>query len=197
MTRESSPRSPLWDAEIIGSPEKRRPIAIVESDPAWARRFETERRRICDALGRLAVRVDHVGSTAVPGLAAKPIIDIQVSVTDVEHEDSYKPGLERAGYRIRVREPAHRMFRTPERDVHVHVCDRGGSWERRHLLFRDWLRAFGADRQFYAETKRALAQHDWPTMDHYADAKTGVIADIMSRAEAWARCSDWTADPPA
>ncbi len=197
MTTEPSRRSPLWDAEIIGGPEKRRLIAIIESDPAWVRRFETERRRICDVLGRLAVRVDHVGSTAVPGLAAKPIIDIQVSVSDVEHEDSYKPRLERAGYRIRVREPAHRMFRTPEGDVHVHVCDHGGSWERRHLLFRDWLRASGADRQLYAETKRALAQHDWPTMDHYADAKTDVIADIMSRAEAWARSCDWAPDRPA
>lgn len=196
MTTESSSRSPLWDAEIIGGQERRR-LIIVEPDPTWVRRFETERRRIRDALGDVAVRIDHVGSTAVPRLAAKPIIDIEVSVADVEHEDSYKPTLERAGYEIRVREPAHRMFRTPGFDVHVHVCDRGGSWERRHLLFRDWLRASGPDRQLYAETKRALSRQDWPTMNHYADEKSGVIADIMSRAEAWAHSFDWTLDRTA
>lgn len=196
MTSESSPRSSLRDAEIIGGPEKRH-IVIVASDPAWTRRFEAERTRIGDALGGFAVRLDHIGSTAVPGLPAKPIVDIQVSVRDVEHEDSYRPSLERAGYEFRVREAAHRMFRTPGCDVHVHVCDRSGRWERRHLLFRDWLRASVADRQTYADTKRALAQRDWPTMDHYADAKSGVITDIMSRAEAWARWSDWSVDRTA
>jgi GrpB-like predicted nucleotidyltransferase (UPF0157 family) len=190
MCVDPSPRSPLWDAEIIGGPERRR-IVIVESDPGWAGRFDAERDRIVDALDTAAVRVDHVGSTAVPGLPAKPIIDIQVSVADVEDEDSYLPALEHVGYELRVREPAHRMMRTPGRDVHVHICAHGGQWERRHLLFRDWLRTSTADRQLYAQRKRELAQRDWPTMDHYADAKTAVIADIMDRAEAWAASSGW------
>jgi hypothetical protein len=132
----SSNPPPVNAAEIVGGPEKRT-IVIVDPDPAWVRRFDAERERIVGALGPVAVRVDHIGSTAIPGLAAKPVVDIQVSVPEVEHEDSYVPGLVRAGYELRVRESGHRMLRTPERDTHVHVCDHGGAWERRHLLFRD------------------------------------------------------------
>lgn len=193
MSTERPSRAPLSDAEIISGTEKR-PVTIVEPDPAWAGRFQAERKRIVEALSRTAERVDHVGSTAVPGLPAKPIVDIQVSVPDIEDEDSYRAALEQAAYELRVRESGHRMFRTPDRDVHVHICGSGSQWERRHLLFRDWLRASAADRELYAETKRDLAQRDWPTVDHYADAKTAVIADIMGRAQAWARASDWTVD---
>ena len=193
MSTERPSRSPLWDAEVIGGAEKR-PILIADPDPAWADRFQAEREKIVEALGRTAERVDHVGSTAVPRLPAKPIVDIQVSVPDVDDEDSYRPDLEQAAYELRVRESGHRMFRTGDRDLHVHICGSGSQWERRHLLFRDWLRASTADRELYAETKRDLAQRDWPTMDHYADAKTDVIADIMSRAEAWARSSNWSVD---
>jgi GrpB-like predicted nucleotidyltransferase (UPF0157 family) len=185
--------SPPGEAELIGGPEKRR-VVIVASDPAWVRRFDAERVRIVGALGPVALRVDHIGSTAVPGLAAKPIVDIQVSVADVEHEDGYTLALADAGYELRVREPGHRMLRTPERDVHVHVGDRGGGWERRHLLFRDWLRRSPADRRLYAVVKGVLAQRDWATVDDYADAKTEVVADIMERAEAWAQASTWRVD---
>ncbi|WP_255502941.1 GrpB family protein [Mycolicibacterium sp. CH28] len=93
--------------------------------------------------GRLSgqgVRVDHIGSTSVPGLAAKPIIDIGLGVVDVDREEDYLPDLIAAGYRLRVREPGHRMVRTPDLGVHVHVCTAGSDWERRQLLFRDWLR---------------------------------------------------------
>jgi hypothetical protein len=86
------------------------------------------------------------------------------------------------------------MLRTPERDVHVHVCDRGGAWERRHLLFRDWLRRSPADRWLYATVKAVLAQRDWASVDDYADAKTEVVADITERAEAWAQASSWRVD---
>lgn len=181
----------MSDAELIGGPE-RRTIAIVDHDSTWADAFEVHRRRIRRALGDLARRVDHVGSTAVPGLAAKPIVDIQVSVPDAENEASYVPALHDAGYVLRVREVGHRMFRTPRLDVHVHVCDSGGDWERRHLLLRDWLRRSPEDRERYARTKRRLASRDWPTVDHYTDAKTEVIADITARAEAWARRAGWT-----
>lgn len=193
MSTDPPSPSPLPDAEIIGGSEKRT-IVIVESDPAWPDSFEAERQKIVDALGAIGVRVDHIGSTAVRGLPAKPIIDIQVSVADVEDEDSYLVALEHAGYQLRVREPAHRMLRTPRCDVHVHVCSLGSQWERRHLLFRDWLRTSTADRRRYAQRKRDLAQRDWPTMNHYADAKTDVISDIMNRAEAWAATSGWRLD---
>lgn len=153
-----------------------------------------ERERIVGALGDTALRVDHIGSTSVPGLAAKPIVDVQVSVADVEDEDAYVPALERAGYVLRVREPGHRMLRTPEVDVHVHVCDTGSAWERRHLLFRDRLRASPEDRQRYEDVKRRLATREWPTMDHYAQAKTAVIDEVMGRAETWAEATGWTVE---
>lgn len=176
--------------ELIGGIEKR-DIRIVDYDPEWPERFERERERIAWALGPLARRIDHIGSTAVPGLAAKPIVDIQVSVPDVEDEPSYLDALLAAGYRHRVREPGHRMVRTPGRDVHVHVCDVGGGWEHRHLLLRDWLRLDPVDRESYQRLKRELARADWADMNEYADAKGPLIAEMTRRAEAWARSSGW------
>jgi GrpB-like predicted nucleotidyltransferase (UPF0157 family) len=176
---------------LIGGPE-RRTIAIVSYDPSWTERFEQERSRILDALGPVARRIDHVGSTAVPGLAAKPIVDIDLSVDDPDDEPAYVPALERAGYQLRVRERAHRMLRTSDLDVHVHVCPAGGEWERRHLLFRDWLRVDTTDRERYAAAKRQLARRDWPDMNAYADAKTMVIQEITADAEQWARATSWT-----
>lgn len=167
--------------ELIGGPEKQE-IVLVPYDPAWPARFDAERARIEAALGDAARRVEHVGSTSAPGLVAKPIVDIQVSVDDVEDEPSYVPALERAGYALRVREPTHRMLRTPAHDVHVHVCSAGGEWERRHLVFRDWLRRTPADCVLYARVKQELAAQDWPTMNHDADAKSDVIAEITARA---------------
>ena len=145
-------------------------------------------------VGAVARRVDHVGSTAVPGLAAKPIVDIDLSVPDVDDEPSYLPALERAGYLLRVREPGHRLVRTAERDVHVHVCPAGSDWERRHLLFRDRLRADRRDRAAYAALKLDLAGREWADMNAYADAKGPLIADITRRAEGWAQRVGWTVD---
>jgi GrpB-like predicted nucleotidyltransferase (UPF0157 family) len=168
----------------IGAPEKA-DIVLVEHDPAWAARFEQERARIVAALGDRARAVEHVGSTSVPGLAAKPIIDICLTVDDSADEPAYVPTLERAGYELRIREPnwfEHRMLRTPERDVHLHVFTVGCDEVTRMLLFRDWLRSNRADRELYESTKRDLARRDWPTGQHYADAKTDVVAAIMARA---------------
>ena len=176
--------------EFIGGPEKRA-IVIEPYDSSWVDKFEEHRRRISEALGPRARRVDHIGSTSVAGLAAKPIVDIQVSVIDIEDESLYVDDLVEAGYQHRVREAGHRMFRTPALDVHVHVCEHGSSWERRHLLLRDWLRQSSEDRHEYAELKRALASEEWETMDHYADAKGGLIAEISLRAEEWARLTGW------
>jgi GrpB-like predicted nucleotidyltransferase (UPF0157 family) len=179
------------ELELIGGRE-RRPVVLVAYDPSWAARFEHERRQILAALGESARRIDHVGSTAVVGLVAKPIVDIDVSVAEVEDETVYLPALERAGYRLRVREPQHRMLRTPQLDVHVHVCSVGSDWERRHLLFRDWLRRNADDRERYAATKRELARRQWPDMNAYADAKGAIIEQITDRAERWAALTRWT-----
>ncbi|HEY8216864.1 MAG TPA: GrpB family protein [Acidimicrobiia bacterium] len=168
------------------------PVEIVAADydPAWPERFERQRHRIERALGARAIAIEHVGSTSVPGLAAKPIIDVCLVVADSSDEAAYVPPLETAGYELRVREPdwhEHRMLRTPEHDVHVHVFSAGSSEIDRMLVFRDRLRSHPGDRDLYESTKRELAQRDWPTRQHYADAKTGVVAEIVHRATTTSR----------
>jgi GrpB-like predicted nucleotidyltransferase (UPF0157 family) len=167
---------------LIGGHEKRE-IRIVDYDTDWPRKFEAHARVISGALGRSALRVEHIGSTSVPGLAAKPVIDILVAVSDASDESSYLPQLEAAGYALRVREPdwnEHRMFRTPERDVHVHVYSAGCPEIERNLTFRDRLRRNGDDRMRYERTKRGLAAREWPDMNAYAEAKTEVIESILA-----------------
>jgi GrpB-like predicted nucleotidyltransferase (UPF0157 family) len=173
------------DAVLIGGREERE-LILVDYVPMWATRFASERVRIVEALGEFARRVEHVGSTAVPGMAAKPIVDILVAVDDPHNEDRYLDAMEGAGYELRVREPGHRMFRTPERDVHVHVWKAGSADERRHLLFRDWLRQAPDDRALYESVKRRFVGERFTDMNYYARAKGPVIDEIMRRAETWA-----------
>ena len=159
-------------------------MEIHEYDSAWPRRFEIERAQIAGALLG-AKLIEHIGSTSVPGLGAKPIVDIIVRV-DPFDADHITVSLEGAGYLLRVLEPGHLMFRTPALDVHVHVWSDHAQTER-HLLFRDWLRVNDADRARYEAVKRELATKTWRDMNDYADAKSPVIVDITARAEAWAR----------
>lgn len=189
MTRDSGIhliRASDHDVDVvIGGPEQRE-IVIADHDPAWARRFEIERHRIVSALDERAQAVHHIGSTAVPGLAAKPIVDILLVVADSSDEPAYLPDLEAAGYELRVREPdwhEHRLVRTPARDVHVHIFSEGSSEIARHLEFRDWLREHDDDRNLYESTKRELATRDWPSMQDYADAKNTVVAEITRRID--------------
>jgi len=172
------------DTELIGGPEKRE-IVIADPDPGWPDRFREHASRIAEALGSTALRVEHIGSTSVPGLPAKPIIDVLLVVERPDDEDSYLPALERAGYVLRVREPSfdqHRMLRTPERDMHLHVFPPTSPEVQRYLALRDLLRRDAAARRLYADTKRRLAQQDWPTMNHYADAKSSVIEQLIAQA---------------
>ncbi|MEH3033843.1 MAG: GrpB family protein [Aeromicrobium erythreum] len=178
------------DGPLVGGPE-RRWIALAEPDPTWPDRFRVERDTVVAALRDRALRVDHIGSTSVPGLAAKPIVDLDLSVADPDDEDAYLPDLLAAGYVLRVREPGHRMVRRPTLDVHVHVCAAGSDWERRHLLFRDHLRAHPDDRALYEQVKRGLAGREWADTNDYADAKSEVIQAITARAEAWAAVTGW------
>ncbi len=169
---------------LIGGVEKRE-IRIVEYDPDWPRQFESQARIIAEALGDSALRIEHIGSTSVPGLAAKPIIDILVVVHDSADESTYLPRLEAAGYVLRVREPdwnEHRMFRTSEKDVHIHVYSDGCAEIRRYLIFRERLRQNIDDRRRYEQTKRELAAKDWADMNEYAEAKTEVIESICAIA---------------
>jgi len=169
---------------IIGEIEPRA-VVIADYDIAWPERFRQEEAKIRSALGWTALSVEHVGSTSVPGLAAKPIVDILLVVEDSGDEASYLPAMEEAGYVLRVREPdwhEHRMFKTPEKDVHIHVFSTGSGEIRRLILLRKHLRAVEGDRELYAATKRELAVRDWPSVQHYADAKTEVIEGILARA---------------
>ena len=169
------------DAVLIGGREERE-VVIADYSPAWPIRFEEERQRIGGALGGVARRIEHVGSTAVPGLAAKPVVDVLVAVDDPEEEEAYVPALEAVGYVLRVREPGHRMFRTAARDVHVHIWAAGSGDERRHLLFRDRLRESRDDRLEYERAKRDLAGR-WRDLNYYARAKSEVIGRILQRAD--------------
>jgi len=128
--------------------------------------------------------IEHIGSTSVPGLAAKPIIDILVTLEEAEIEDDQRlvADLEAAGYELRVREPGHRMFRTPARDVHIHVFANDSDEIDRYFLLRNRLRRSAEDRELYAATKRELAQREWSDMNYYADAKTDVIQAILTHA---------------
>lgn len=169
---------------LIGGIEKRA-IVIADHDPDWREKFRQHAGIISRALGSKALRIEHVGSTSVPGLAAKPVIDIDLVVEDSSNEDNYLPSLLASGYVLRVREPdwhEHRMLRAPELDVHIHVFSPGCEEVARHLRFRDWLRGNAEDRQRYESLKRMLAKEDWSDMNAYANAKSGLIEEILAKA---------------
>lgn len=166
---------------LIGGVEKRE-IVIYDYDPRWPEIFEAHATLIREALGKTALAIEHIGSTAVPGLAAKPIVDILLAVADSADESAYLPKMEGAAYVLRVREPEfheHRMFRTPARDVHVHVFSHGCLEIHRLLDFRDRLRASSRYRTLYEEIKRSLAARDWQDMNAYAAAKTEIVEQIL------------------
>ncbi len=180
--------------EVTEGSERSDPIEIVAYDLRWPARFASWRGLIAGELGAAALRIDHVGSTSVPGLAAKPIVDVQVSVADLSYEKAYVPELERLGVQLRSRDDSHRFFRPfadRPRDVHVHVCRSGSAWEREHLLFRDYLRENPPACAVYAEAKHEAAgvwaDDSWA----YTDAKSGVILDLLDDAEGWASETSW------
>jgi len=166
---------------LIGGPEGGR-VRLSPYRPEWAERFAAERERIAAALGPVAERIEHVGSTSVPGLDAKPIVDILVAVADPA-DPSVRAALEATGYVLRVDEEGHRMFRTPERDVHVHLWVAGTPDVTDHVAFRDRLRASEADRRVYSELKHRLAaEREWDDINDYAEAKGALIGEILARA---------------
>jgi len=162
-------------------------ISLVEYDSSWPVLFERESKRIRSALGKKELMIEHVGSTSVPGLAAKPIIDILVVVENSSDEGSYVRELESVGYVLRIRESdwhEHRMFRGPDTSINMHVFSRGDSEIGRMLLFRDWLRENAEDREHYRRAKRELAGRKWRYVQNYADAKSIVVEEIINRASA-------------
>jgi GrpB-like predicted nucleotidyltransferase (UPF0157 family) len=163
------------------------PIPFVEYDPAWPGLFDREEARIRSILGDRVVRLEHTGSTSVPGLAAKPIIDITMTVADVLDEPAYVPNLEAAGYRLVIRghEPEwfdHRVFKGPDTNVNLHTFSAGCRELDRMVGFRDWLRSHDDDRALYESTKRELLKQEWKFVQNYADAKGEVVEAIAARA---------------
>lgn len=176
-------RADVTTVELVGGVEAL-DLQLHEHDERWAQAYREHERRIRDALAGVNVEVEHIGSTSVPGLAAKPVVDIVVAVDDITAEEDYLDGLLAAGYVLRVREPGHRLVRTPARDVHVHVLQRDDPAVADYLLLRDHLRSDAGDRALYESTKQALMTGRWDDTNAYADAKTDVIVAIKARARA-------------
>ncbi len=188
----SANQTPLTDEEIeaavVGEAEQTyRPIVLVDYDPEWPPLFTREQTRIRAALGDRALLVEHAGSTSVPGLPAKPVVDIVLAVSDSSDEDAYVPRLEAAGYVLRIREPdwfEHRLFKGPDTNVNVHTFSEGCEEIDRMLRFRDWLREHEDDRERYERAKRELTAREWKYVQNYADAKSAVVREILARAAA-------------
>ena len=161
------------------------PILICDYNPEWPEKFESQAGLIRAALGDLVLSLNHIGSTAVPGLAAKPVIDMNLVVGNPAHETGYLPQLEGIGYILVVREPdwfEHRMLKSASSDINLHVFPPECPELDRMLLFRDWLRRNPEEVCLYASAKRELAARDWSRVQDYADAKQTVIHAIMARA---------------
>jgi GrpB-like predicted nucleotidyltransferase (UPF0157 family) len=159
-------------------------VQLDEYDPRWPARFEARAAELRRTLGDRARLIEHIGSTSVPGLAAKPIIDIVVGIDDPDDEAAYLPDLEAAGYDLRVREPKHRCLRVgePDEPVNLHCYPPDHPETRKYLMFRDRLRANEADRRLYEATKRSLTGREWPDINYNAEAKGPVIEAILARA---------------
>lgn len=160
-------------------------ITVVEYDFRWPQIFAREAERIRTALGDRALQIEHAGSTAVPGLAAKPVIDIVLVVADSREESAYASALEAVGYRLLIREPEwfeHRMFKGSQPEANLHVFSENCPEVEHMLVFRDWLRANPADLDLYARAKLTLSEQRWERVQDYADAKTAVVSQIMARA---------------
>lgn len=189
MSERSSAHIPVNMPTVVNGP-----IRLDAYSADWPLRYDRERQRIEAALGDRVVALHHVGSTSVPGLSAKPIIDILLVVEDCGDDAAYVPDLEAAGYVLRIREPdptagtlftgtePHRVFKGSEIDLNLHVWSRGSGEIARNLTFRDWLRTHPEERDLYQRTKLTLAARNWPNVQDYAEAKTGVINEILARA---------------
>jgi GrpB-like predicted nucleotidyltransferase (UPF0157 family) len=188
VSDRASTREEQLRAATIGEPQRLDgPIELSDYRPDWPALYEREAERIRAALGDRVVLLEHVGSTAVPGLIAKPIVDVLLVVADSADEPAYVPRLEEAGYVLRIREPdwyEHRLLKGPDTNVNLHVFSPGAAEAERLLLFRDRLRTHDGDRALYASTKRELARQTWTYVQNYADAKADVVEEILARARA-------------
>jgi GrpB-like predicted nucleotidyltransferase (UPF0157 family) len=180
---DSDPEDDLW----VGGPPTIVPIAVVEADPSWPAVYDDLAQRIRDALGDRVLELEHVGSTSVAGLAAKPVIDIDLTVADSSDEAAYVGPLEAIGYELRIREPnwhGHRCLMMDRPRSNLHVWSPGSPEAIRHRMFRDWLRDHPDDLARYADTKRQSALETNAAEEEvmsYNLRKQPVIRDILDR----------------
>ncbi|MEU6820870.1 GrpB family protein [Streptomyces atriruber] len=197
MSEQQIPRTSMSAEEIEAAhlaapPKLNGRVTVRDYDPRWPLVFERESARMHERLGHIEHRIEHVGSTSVPGLPAKPVIDILLTVPDSAADATYVPALEELGFVLVIREPdwyEHRVLRKYDLDpsaetANLHVLSAGCPEADRMLLFRDRLRSHSADRKLYGDTKLALAQQTWEYVQNYADAKSEVVAGILERATA-------------
>jgi GrpB-like predicted nucleotidyltransferase (UPF0157 family) len=176
------------------------PIVVVPYDPEWPKLFARLGADLRGALGDVALRIDHIGSTSVPGLDAKPIIDVQISVASFDPLDAFRIPLEGLGFVYRADNPDlnKRYFREPPgtRRTHIHVF-RAGSWsEQIALLFRDYMRAHDEDARRYAELKvRLAAQYGDGRLGYTNEGKSPFIWEIMAKAHRWSQRIGWQPGP--
>ena len=159
-------------------------VVLVEYDENWPTMFEQEARCVREALGDRVIVLEHIGSTSVPGLIAKPCIDMVLGVPNSADEEAYRPQLDAAGFVLRIRQPdwnEHRVFKSERINVNLHVWSADSPEITRHIAFRDWLRTHPDDREAYAAAKRELAASGFRTMPEYADAKDEIVAQINQR----------------
>lgn len=177
------------------------PVFIVPYDASWPERFQELARPLRNDLGQVALRIDHIGSTSIPGLAAKPVIDIQISVADFEPLDAFRSPLERLGYVFRADNPERtkRYFREAPGHprVHIHVRRSGSFSEQFALLFRDYVRTHPDVAVQYAELKIGLAQRYQIVEERglYTEAKVPFIWKVMAQADSWAQLTGWFLGP--
>jgi len=177
----------IENASIEPPPKRTTPIELADYDPDWPGLFAREEARIRSILGDRVIDLEHTGSTSVPALAAKPIIDIAMTVADVNDEPAYADDLVAAGYRLVLREQEpdwydHRVFKGPDTNLHLHVFSVGCVEVARMVGFRDWLRAHDDDRDLYLATKRDLVKREWASVQEYADQKGSVVEEIAAKA---------------
>ncbi len=175
------------------------PIVIHRADPQWSVEFRTLAAPLRAVLGTVALRIDHVGSTSVPGLDAKPVIDIQVSVRSLEPTDPYRVPLESLGYALQPENPdrARRAFRWPlgQRRTHLYARTAGSFEEQLNLLFRDYLRSDPAAREEYARVKWELAERYRNDREGYVQAKEPTVWEILRKAHQWSQDTGWSPGP--
>ncbi|MFD3684471.1 GrpB family protein [Nocardiopsis sp. NPDC058631] len=188
---EASPLPSRGAPRVGSSPESRNlvngRVHISEYDAKWPYLFKRESAKVRAALGDRVLLFEHVGSTAVPDMAAKPCVDLLLVVADPADESAYLSDLEAAGYSLVIREPdwyEHRVLKGPDINLNLHVFGEGCAEVERMRLFRDHLIADADARERYTAVKRELAERTWSRIQDYADAKTAVVKQILAEAQA-------------